>query len=254
MGSIASTAAEAFTLHVCPDVDDASQHAATLVADQIRRKPDSVICTASGSTPTRTYAKLGELATESQLAVDRVSIVKLDEWLGLPLDDAHTCESFLRQHVLAPLRISADRYIGFDSQPADEPAECRRIESEIQASGGIDLAILGIGVNGHIGLNEPAEFLQFGCHVADLAPTTVGHTMLEGTADRITRGLTMGMRDILGARRILLLAFGEQKAKPIRELLKKRVTARFPASFLWLHPNVTCLCDQAAAPDIGGAA
>lgn len=132
--------------------------------------------------------------------------------------------------------------------------ECRRIESEIQASGGIDLAILGIGVNGHIGLNEPAEILQSGCHVADLAPTTAGHTMLEGMADRVTRGLTLGMRDILGARRILLLAFGEQKAKPILELLKKRVTARFPASFLWLHPNVTCLCDQAAAPDIDGAA
>ena len=254
MGSVASTTTESFTLYVCPDADEASQRAATLVADQIRRKPDSLICTASGSTPTGAYAKLGKLAAENQLAVDRVSIVKLDEWLGLPLHDAHTCESFLRQNVLEPLRIPADRYIGFDSQPADEFAECRRIESEIQASGGIDLAILGIGVNGHIGLNEPAEFLQPGCHVADLAPTTVGHTMLEGTADRVTRGLTMGMRDILAARRILLLAFGGQKAKPIRELLKKRVTARFPASFLWLHPNVTCLCDQAAAPDIVGAA
>ena len=84
MNTGVSTATEAFTLRVCPDVDEASQHAATLVAEQIRRKPDSVICTASGSTPTRTYAKLGELAAENQLAVDRLSIVKLDEWLGLP--------------------------------------------------------------------------------------------------------------------------------------------------------------------------
>ena len=96
------------------------------------------------------------------------------------------CESFLRQHVLEPLQIRADRYIGFDNQATDTLAECRRIETELQNSGGIDIAILGIGINGHIGLNEPAAYLQAGCHVADLTPTTVGHSMLEGTADRVT--------------------------------------------------------------------
>ena len=254
MNTAAFPAIEEIPFYVDSSVDEASQRAATLVADQIRRKPDSLICAASGSTPMQTYAKLCELAAENRFAVDRMSIVKLDEWLGLPPDDPHTCESFLRQHVLEPLQIPAGRYIGFDNQAADTLAECRRIESEIQNSGGIDIAILGIGVNGHIGLNEPAEYLQSGCHVADLAPTTVGHSMLEGTANRVTRGLTMGMRDIMGARRILLLAFGEHKAAPIRELLKKRMTTRFPASFLWLHPDVTCICDQAAAQDMAGAA
>jgi galactosamine-6-phosphate isomerase len=245
---------EAFTFHVDSSVDKASARAASLVAEQIRRKPDSLICVASGSTPTQTYANLGELAAENRYAVDRVSIAKLDEWLELPPDDPHTCESFLRQHVLEPLQIRADRYIGFDNQATDTLAECRRIETELQNSGGIDIAILGIGINGHIGLNEPAAYLQAGCHVADLAPTTVGHSMLEGTADRVTRGLTMGMRDILGARRILLLAFGEHKAEPIRELLTKRVTTQFPASFLWLHQNVTCIFDQAAAASLAGGA
>lgn len=239
---------EAFTLFVAPDEEEASRQASLIIADQIGEKRNSLLCAASGSTPARTYAMLADMATEDRVPTDQTSIVKLDEWLGLPLDDPHTCESFQRKSLLEPLDISAERYIGFNSEPADEQVECQRIEAEIAQAGGVDIAILGIGVNGHIGLNEPADYLRSGCHVADLAPTTIEHAMLEGVSERVRRGITMGMRDILGARRILLLAFGEHKAEAIRQLLSKRVSTQFPASFLWLHPDVMCICDRAAAP------
>ena len=188
------------------------------------------------------------MAADGRFPSDRMSIVKLDEWLDVPLGDPHTCESFLRRHLLDPLGLPDERYIGFDSQPADAQSECRRVEAEITRAGGIDLAILGIGVNGHIGLKEPAEYAQLSCHVSDLAPTTIEHSMLQGVTHHVHRGITLGIRDIRNARRILLLAFGDRKAEAVGTLLSQQISSRFPASFLWLHPSVTCLCDQDAAP------
>ncbi len=110
--------------------------------------------------------------------------------------------------------------------------------------------ILGVGVNGHLGLNEPAGELQPGCHVADLAPTTRGHSMLKGAAKDVVQGLTMGIRNILAARQIILLTFGEYKTAPVRDLQSRRVSTHFPASFLWLHSDVTCFCNQDDTPDL----
>ena len=190
------------------------------------------------------------MAASEEFSTELLSAVKLDEWLGLPLGDSHTCENYLRRLVLNPLKVSPDRYIGFDSQPTDANSECQRIERAVDDVGGIDLMILGVGVNGHLGLNEPAGELQLGCHVADLAPTTRGHSMLKGAAKDVVQGLTMGIRNILAARQIILLAFGEHKTALVRDLQSRRVSTHFPASFLWLHSDVTCFCDRDAAPDL----
>lgn len=232
---------------VTPDEEEASQQAAAIVAEHVNDSPDTLLCAASGNTPTRTYSLLSAMAAQRQLPTSLMSILKLDEWLDLPLEDPHTCESYIRQHLLCPLAIPDQRYVGFDSRPTDPQAECRRVATEIVRRGGIDLAILGIGVNGHLGLNEPGTFTHPCCHVAKLAPATVEHSMFEGVTHSIRRGITLGIGDLLQARRILLLAFGDQKADAIKRLLKREISPQLPASFLWLHPHVTCICDQEAA-------
>ncbi len=235
----------AFKLLVATDPETVGRTAASMIAHQFRAKPDTVLCTASGASPIPTYDHLASL-TPGQTG--QIRIVKLDEWLGLPMTDPHTCESFHRRHLLTPLAISDDRYVTINSQPADPGAECARVSAAIAQLGGIDLAILGIGRNGHLGLNEPNAALHPFCHVEHLAPASMQHPMLDGAIPGVHRGITLGMHEILSARRILLLATGPQKAAPIRTLLARQVTTTFPASFLWLHPDVTCLCDAAAAP------
>ncbi len=243
----AESVTEGYTFLVAPDEEEASRQAASIVADQINSRPDSLLCVAAGNTPTRTYALLGEMAAQGQFPTDRLTILKLDEWLDLPLADPHTCERYIRQHLLEPLAIPDDRYIAFDSRPANARDECRRVATEIARTGGIDLAILGVGVNGHLGLNEPGTVAQPCCHVAALAPTTAEHTLLRGVAQDIHRGVTLGIGDILQARSVLLLAYGRQKSEAVRRLLKEEISPRMPASFLRLHPRVTCICDREAA-------
>lgn len=247
MSTTTTKVTDAFELVVAPDGETASRNAATMVADQISAKPESLICAASGNTPKRMYELLTEMASHGRFPTDRLSVVKLDEWLGIPLEDPHTCDAFLHRHLLAPLSIPEDRYVRFESQPADAQSECKRVADEISLRGGIDVVILGVGVNGHIGLNEPADLLQPKCHVAELAPATRGHSMLEGLPDQVQRGITLGVGDILAARKILLLAFGDHKADPMRQVLGGQVSTRFPVSFVNLHADVTCICDRAAA-------
>lgn len=235
----------AFKLRVAADPESVGRLAGAMIADHLKAKPDMVLCTASGASPVSAYAHLAHLA---QGQTSQIRIVKLDEWLGLPMADPHTCESFLRGHVLTPLAIPDDRYLTIDSQPADPGAECARVSAALARLGGIDLAILGIGANGHLGLNEPSSTLDPFCHVEHLTAASMQHPMLQGTSPGIYRGITLGMGDILGARRILLLATGSQKAAPLCTLLTRQVTTSFPASLLWLHPDTTCLCDHAAAP------
>jgi galactosamine-6-phosphate isomerase len=230
---------------ILPDHEAVSQRAADWLADRIREQPDALMCLATGATPMRSYELLAQRRqTEPQL-FDRVRVLKLDEWGGLPLADPATCESHLRQALIEPLGL-AERYVGFDSQPADPLAECARIARWLEQHGPIDVCVLGLGLNGHLGFNEPADALQPHAHVAELSATSQSHAMVRQGAQRPSYGLTLGMADLLLARHVLLLVTGAAKQQPLRELLSGRITTHFPASLLALHPNVLLLCDAAA--------
>ena len=232
---------------VARDAEQVAQAAAALIADQVSAKPDSVICVATGATLTRAYALLAERASQCQFPTDRLRLVKLDEWLGLPMRADQSCDSYLRKHLLGPLNIPDENYIALDSEAPDTDAECERVIAAIAAAGGLDLAVLGIGTNGHLGLNEPGDSARPFCHVSMLTAETAGHAMLAGIDVAVTRGVTLGIGDVLRSRRILLLATGGHKAEAMRRLKRGTVTPALPASFLWLHPDVTCLCDAEAA-------
>lgn len=232
--------------------EDLSRQAAAIILRQLEEKKDMLLCAATGNTPDRTYALLGEEYGRRPGLFDDLRVLKLDEWGGLPMTDPATCEQYLRTRLIAPLGIDDRRYISFCSQPDDPLEECRRIQGRLSEAGPIDCCVLGLGVNGHIGFNEPAAFLQPGCHVAQLSPTSLQHTMVANANGRPSYGLTLGVADILQAGMVLLLVSGPSKKEITRDLLLQRVTPGLPASFLWLHPNAICLLDKQAAPDQAG--
>ena len=225
-----------------------SQRAAEWIAAEIRSRGDLRLVAASGATPIRTYELLVGRRQDEPHLFDRLGVVKLDEWWRLERTDPATCEAYLDRHLVGPLGLSADCTLSFRSDAEDPDAECRRIGDQLQKWGRVGLCVLGLGVNGHVGLNEPAEVLQPYAHVAFLSETTRQHPMLAATTASVTCGLTLGMTEILRAARIVLLVSGAHKAEPMRRLLSEQITTHFPASLLWLHPDVTCFCDPLANP------
>ena len=239
-------------IQVAKDHEQMNRRAAARIAAAIRRKPDLLLGVVTGASPTRTYEHLARMRAVEPWLFRRVRVLKLDEWLGLPRRHSASCESYLRERLLRPLRIPRSRYQGFQPRPKDAGADCARLARWLERHGPIDLCVLGLGRNGHLLMNEPAAALWPGPHVARLAASTRRHSMLEGLKTLPRRGLTMGMADILQSRAILLLVSGRQKVAPLRRMLSGRVTTRCPASFLWLHPDVTVYCDRAAARALAG--
>lgn len=234
-------------LKVSPDYETMSQSAAAFLAEETRRKPNTLFCLATGASPARTYELLALHNRQQPGLFGRAHWLKLDEWGGLAMDDPASCEADLRAKVIEPLHISPGRYFGWQSRPPDPAVESSRVADWLAANGPIDVCMLGVGTNGHLGLNEPAEALQPGPHVAELSETSVSHSMLKSACNRPQFGLTLGMADLLQSRKIVLLVSGGHKAEPLRRFFTREITTRFPASFLWLHPAVTIFCDHAAA-------
>ena len=231
---------------VFADHEGVSRFAADWLVEAIAAIVDPLICVASGGTPERTYEILAERFGGPR-PQPPLRIIKLDEWGGVPLDDPATCESHLRR-ALGPLLADNHRYLAFEGLPADPAAECARVAAWLAANGPIDLCVLGLGLNGHLGFNEPAESLQPHAHVATLSATSLTHPMVGRRATPPTFGLTLGMADLLQSRRVLLLATGEKKREPLRRMVKGEITTQFPASLLQLHADVTVVCDEAASP------
>ena len=228
----------------CENYERLSAQAAAVVAAQIERKRGLVLCTATGNSPIGLYGELAHRAAADRELFRAIRIIALDEWGGLRETDPGSATGFLREKVLTPLQISDDRFIAFDT--GIEPGEaCRRMRAELERVGPIDLAVLGLGMNGHVGFNEPGPALVPYCHVAQLSEETRSHAMTRSMREAPRYGLTLGMQEILDARRILLLVTGSGKQQTVARLLTEEVSTTLPASLLWLHGNVDCLVDRA---------
>ena len=232
---------------VVADYESMSRRAEELVVDELKRRPDLLLCASAGGTPTGTYACLAVQYTKDPKSFGQLRVVQIDEWAGLPGLSPARCQADLKCKLLDPLRIEPQRYCGFESDAPNPQMECSRMAKWLAANGPIDLCILGLGVNGHVAMNEPAPALIPGPHVAKLSPTTQRHPLLEELVKKPKSGLTLGMGDILRSRKILLLVNGRHKRSALRRLMRPRVSTLFPASLLWVHPNATVLCDRQAA-------
>ena len=221
-----------------------SREAALRVTAAATTKGDSLLCAPAGNSPAGLYQELIREAARKPDLFRRLRVVKLDEWLGVPASDAATCEHFLRSRLLDPLEIEGKRYISFNSEAVDPLRECATVQEELERQGPIDLCILGLGKNGHVGLNEPGPSLQPHCHVAKLSEETLRHAMMSSRETKPAYGLTLGIGDILQARKIVLLITGAGKERVIARFLDGAVTTDLPASFLWLHHDLEVLLDD----------
>jgi len=148
------------------------------------------------------------------------------------------------------MNIPAKRFISWDSNPQDPSTEVERITKLLEKEGDIDVCILGMGINGHLGFNEPSDSFKLKPHIAELTDTTKKHTMAQEAKHEIKYGLTLGMGEIMRSKKIILLVNGAHKIDPFKRFLSQKITSEFPASILWLHPNVTVICDKEAMPEI----
>ncbi|MEM7367952.1 MAG: galactosamine-6-phosphate isomerase [Bacteroidota bacterium] len=221
-----------------------AEAAASFLAAKILKQPSLLFCAASGHTPTATYQKLQEKISSEQ--ANQLRILKLDEWGGVSMSNPGTCEQYLQKHLLMPWKITQKRYVAFQSNPKYPEQEIERIQEKLRDESPIDLCVLGLGANGHIGFNEPGDSLQPHCHLAQLSPASLQHTMAAGMADSPTYGLTLGMADILQSRTIVMMITGSHKKGVAKAFLSQKITTQLPASLLWLHPDVHCFIDQAA--------
>lgn len=225
-----------------------SRRAEAHILRALRRKRGLLLGVATGETPARTYERLAKRAASEPALFRGVRIVGLDEWLGLPARHPSTCASYIHQRILRPLRIARARSQGFRAAAKDHRREALRMSRWLSRNGPLDLCILGLGRNGHLLMNEPAADFPPFAHVARLAPSTRRHPTLRALKTPPRRGLTLGLGEILQSKAILLLVAGRHKRAALRRTLAGRVSPRCPASFLWLHPDVTVCCDRAAAP------
>jgi glucosamine-6-phosphate deaminase len=234
-----------------PTKEAATTIAADLVARLIRNKPDAVLGLATGSTPELLYRKLVEL----NLDWSRVRTFNLDEYIGLPEDHSQSYVTFMRENLFRHINIRRENVHIPDGNTSDIPGFCQAYEDKIRAVGGIDLQILGIGTDGHIGFNEPTSSLASRTRIKTLTQrTTQDNARFFGKVDDVPQHvITMGVGTIMEARKVFLLAFGESKAQAIAGAVEGPVTALNPASALQFHPATKVFLDSAAASRLSRA-
>jgi glucosamine-6-phosphate deaminase len=220
------------------------------VARQVLARPRLVIGLPTGRTPIPLYRELAALHAAGRVSFSRATTFNLDEFLGIASGDPRSYHAFMRRHLFDRIDLAPRRVHLLDGLATDVPRECGRYERAIERAGGIDLQILGLGGNGHIGFNEPGRALVARTHRTRLRPATrrANAALFGGRVRDVPReALSMGMATILRARRIVLLATGAAKARCVQRMIEGPVTTRVPASFLQLHPDAEAWLDRDAA-------
>jgi glucosamine-6-phosphate deaminase len=229
--------------------EEGAVKAAEIVLNQIKRKPASVLGLPTGGTPVGMYAKIAEAVKAKKADLSKITTFNLDEYYGLPKEDAQSYYTFMNVNLYAPCALRPDQTHIPSGTARDAEAEVKAYEAAIAKAGGIDLQVLGIGNNGHIGFNEPGTDPKSRTHVVTLTPNTreANARFFSSIEEVPTQAMTMGIQTILESKVILLLAFGANKADILFEAFKGSITENIPASFLQRHPDVTILADAAAA-------
>jgi galactosamine-6-phosphate isomerase len=217
-----------------------STKAAQLIGSEVRKNSELLFCAATGGSPTGMYS---EMAKEKSIYAN-MRVIKMDEWGIIPLSHPDSCESYLKKHLLEPLDIAEEQYISFDTAPELVESECQRIGQFIKENGPLDICILGLGKNGHIAFNEPAEVLNPDFHKAVLAESTIAHDPTLSQGSEPAYGLCVGMEGIMQSKKIIFLVTGKGKQDAVKRIMDKKIGTDCPASFLWMHPNVECLIDS----------
>ena len=228
--------------------DDMSRKAAAIIAAQVVHKPDCVLGLATGGTPVGTYKNLVQWHNDGDLDFSDVSTVNLDEYRGLPREHRESYWSFMHRNLFDHVNIPAERINLPDGTNMDAEAECKHYDAVIAGLGGVDLQLLGIGHDGHIGFNEPADAFDLGTHCVDLTDETIeANKRFFASKDEVPRqAYTMGTGTIMNARKVLMIVSGKDTAEIIKKAFFGPVTPQVPASILQMHPNFVLVADEDA--------
>lgn len=235
---------------IAEDAQAVARVAADLVSDLVSRKPDAVLGVATGSSPIALYRELSRRVEAGELSLARCTAFMLDEYVGLAANHPASYRRFIEDELVVLTDLASERVHGPDGAAPDLAAECLRYERSIGAAGGVDLQILGIGTDGHIGFNEPASSLASRTRIKTLTRQTRhdNSRFFGGDLDLVPHHcLTQGIGTIMAARNIVLVATGAAKAEAIHRIVEGPVTAMWPGSELQHHPHVTIAVDEAAA-------
>jgi len=230
------------------DYSELSLKSSEMVAEIISKKPDALLCFPAGETSIGTFEHLVRMSTEGKVSFQKSFIVGLDEWVGLGNKKSENCFSFLKKHFFDHIEFSAKNFCFFNGESDNLDYECSKTDSFIKEHGPIDMILLGAGMNGHLGLNEPGTAFNLYSHTVDLDKTTktVGQKYFSGDVS-LTRGITLGIKHILEAGTAILQLSGNRKAPVAARLLKEEISTDFPASAMKLHANSFLLMDREAA-------
>lgn len=237
-------------LILCKNYDEMSQRAAELVAEQVNAKPDSVLGLATGATPVGTYKCLAKMYKNNEIDFKEITTFNLDEYYPISRDNPQSYYSFMRENLFNHINIDLSNTHIPNGEASNPAEECTNYENMVETSG-IDLQILGIGRNGHIGFNEPSDALNSGTHLTNLTQDTIDANahFFEDKSKVPTHALTMGMATIFKAKKIILLANGRSKLNAVKALFSDEITTDTPATMLKMHPDVTVICDYDAYAD-----
>jgi glucosamine-6-phosphate isomerase len=236
------------TINVFPDYKEMSSATSTFIAKSVTQRPKSLLCFASGSTPTGTLSELVEMVNEKKINFSRCNFVGLDEWVGMDKDDDGSCQQYVYSHFFDPAQIEPRQITFFNAKADNLKEECKKVDDFIFAQGGIDLVLVGVGLNGHIGLNEPGTSPSLYCHVVDLEESTKKSAQKYFSQPRILdKGITLGVQHILNAKTVVVIANDVKKAEIIQKIIEGEVTPSVPGSILQRHPNCHFFLDKQAA-------
>ena len=230
------------------DYADMSRKAANIIAAQVIMKPDCVLGLATGSTPIGTYKELIKAYENGDLDFSQVKTANLDEYRGLEKTNDQSYDYFMKDNLFNHININFENLNIPNGEKPDAEEECARYEAVVKALGGQDLQLLGMGHNGHIGFNEPADEFPKETHCVDLQESTIqaNKRFFEKVEDVPTQAYTMGIGTIMQAKKILVVASGADKAEIVKKAFFGPITPQVPASILQLHPDVTVVVDEAA--------
>lgn len=235
-------------IYKAKDYHDMSRKAANIISAQVIIKPNCVLGLATGSTPEGIYDQLVEWYNKGDLDFSEVTTVNLDEYKGLPRENDQSYYYFMNKHLFSRVNLCKDRSFLPNGMEEDEEKEGKRYEALVQSLGGVDLQLLGLGRNGHIGFNEPGDAFETTTHCVTLTESTIeANKRFFASADMVPRkAYTMGIKTIMQARKILVVANGEDKAEAVRNAFFGPVTSEVPGSILQMHNDVTLVADEAA--------
>lgn len=235
-----------------PDSEQASEIAARIVARIVREKPHAVLGLATGNTPLQLYRNLVRMHREDGLDFGGVTSFNLDEYVGIPPAHPLSYHSYMWAHLFSSINMPKDRINIPDGMTSDIPAACRKYEQAIRSAGGIDVQVLGIGTNGHIGFNEPSSSLSSRTRIKTLTEQTRADAAADFGGEEAVPNhvITMGLGTIMDSRLCLLLGFGKKKARAISQAVEGPVTAMVPGSILQMHPRAVLVLDREAASQL----